>query len=114
MPPVKIICESHSIVLDIELVDTRRRGYRTARGRLRPCFTFVFAPAASLALAFSLSADRLERQTIAALLYSDRLLANALFSWPGRPASTGKASRERHLQDHREHRDPVRRTVVLA
>ena len=70
MPAAQIVYEIHSAVWDIDLVDTRRRGYRTAKGQLRPCFTFVFAPAASLALAFSLSADPLERQTIVTLLYA--------------------------------------------
>ncbi len=44
--------EIYTLVFDIELQDRRRRGYRTASGRLRPFLTFVFAPIASLMVAF--------------------------------------------------------------
>src|SRR6266705_726178 len=67
---VRIIYEMHSAMIDIELRDTRRRGYRTANGRIRPYFTFVFFPKASLVMASSLSADEPDQQMLAALLFA--------------------------------------------
>ncbi len=65
----QIAYQIHSALLDIEVVDTRRALYRTVGGRLRPFFTFVFAPEAGLILAHTLSTDPPTRQTITALLY---------------------------------------------
>src|SRR5260370_8004765 len=65
----QIAYQIHSALLDIEVVDTRRALYRTVGGRLRPFFTFVFAPEAGLILAHTLSTDPPTPQTITALLY---------------------------------------------
>ena len=67
---VKIIYELHVARIDIELRDTRRREHRTATGRIRPYFTFVFFPKASLVMASSLSADEPDQQMLAALLFA--------------------------------------------
>jgi hypothetical protein len=67
---VQIVYEMHTIEFDIELKDTRRRGDRTASGRLRPYFTFVFFPKASLVMASSLSAEEPDQQILAALLFT--------------------------------------------
>jgi hypothetical protein len=68
--PVKIIYELHIAMIDIDLKDTRRHGYRTATGILRPYFTFVFFPKASLVMASSLSAEEPDQQMLAALLFA--------------------------------------------
>lgn len=65
----QITYQIHSALLDIDVVDTRRALYLTAKGRLRPSFTFVFAPEAGLIPAHTLSTDPPTRQTITALLY---------------------------------------------
>jgi Mu transposase-like protein len=67
---VRIIYEIHVARIDIELRDTRRRGYRTANGRIRPYFTFVFFPKASLVMASKLSADEPDQQMLASLLFA--------------------------------------------
>lgn len=68
--PVQIIYELHVARIDIELRDTRRHGYRTATGKLRPYFTFVFFPKASLVMASSLSSDEPDYRLLAALLFA--------------------------------------------
>jgi hypothetical protein len=67
---VQIVYVMHSIEFDFELTDTRRRGKRTASGRLRPYFTFVFFPKASLVMASRLSAEEPDQQMLAALLFA--------------------------------------------
>jgi hypothetical protein len=67
---VQIVYEMHTTEFDIELRDTRRRGYRTANGRMRPYFSFVFSLKASLVVAFSLSAIQPHQRTLTALLYA--------------------------------------------
>jgi len=67
---VQIIYELHVARIDIELRDTRRREHRTATGRIRPYFTFVFFPKASLVMAFSLSAEEPDQQMLSALLFA--------------------------------------------
>jgi hypothetical protein len=66
----QIIYELHSVRIDIELRDTRRREYRTSTGRIRPYFTFLFFPSASLVMASTLSADEPNQQMLAALLFA--------------------------------------------
>lgn len=70
MPSVQIVYEIHVAVLDIEIQDRRRRGYRTASGRLRPFLTLVIFPQIGLVMASCLSADCPDWRTIAALLYT--------------------------------------------
>jgi hypothetical protein len=67
---VQIVYEMHTIEFDFEVKDTRRREDRTASGRLRPYFTFVFFSKASLVMASSLSADEPDQQMLAALLFA--------------------------------------------
>ena len=67
---IKIVYELHAARIDIELTDTRRREYRTANGRIRPYFTFVFFPKASLVMAFGLSTEEPDQQMLAALLFA--------------------------------------------
>jgi hypothetical protein len=81
---VHIVYEMHTIEFDIELKDTRRRGDRTASGRLRPYFTFVFFPKASLVMAFSLSADEPDYRLLAALLF-DAMSKSSDHPYGGKP-----------------------------
>lgn len=70
MPSVRVVYEIHVAVLDIEILDRRRREYRTASGRLRPFLTLVIFPQAGLLMASCLSADRPDWRMIASLFYA--------------------------------------------
>jgi hypothetical protein len=65
-----IFYEMHTIEFDNELKGTRRRRHRTASGRLRPYFSFVFFPKASLVLASNLSVEEPDQQMLATLLFA--------------------------------------------
>ncbi len=67
---LQIFYEMHTTEFDIELKDTRRRRYRTASGRLRSYFSFVFFPKASLVLASRLSVEEPDQQMLATLLFA--------------------------------------------
>ncbi len=66
----QVVYEIHTLVVDGEIIDRRHCKYRTASGRIRPYLTFCFAPKANLVMSFTLSADRPDQRSLAALLYA--------------------------------------------
>lgn len=66
----QVVLEIHSLVVDGEIIDRRHCKYRTASGRIRPYFTFCLAPKACLVMSLTLSADRPDQRSLAALLYA--------------------------------------------
>ncbi len=66
----QVVYEIHTLVVDTEILDRRHFKYRTASRRIRPYLTFCFAPKANLVMSFTLSADRPDQRSLAALLYA--------------------------------------------
>jgi hypothetical protein len=65
-----LVCEVHTTLIDVEIVDRRCRPYRTASGRLRPYFAFCFAPEAHLVMSFALGLDPPDQRSLVTLLYT--------------------------------------------
>ncbi len=65
-----VVYEIHTLVVDVEIIDRSHFKYRTASGRIRPYLTFCLAPKAYLVMSFTLSADRPDQRSLAALLYA--------------------------------------------
>ena len=66
----QVVYEIHTLVVDGEIIDRRHFKYRTARGRIRPYLNFCLAPKAYLVMSFTLSVDRPDQRSLAALLYA--------------------------------------------
>lgn len=70
MEEQQIIYEIVCLVADVCLEDTRAPLYRTKTGKIRPTLSMCFAPGPNLVMAYSLNAEPLNKQTLAALLYA--------------------------------------------
>lgn len=60
----------YTTLINVEIVDRRCRPYRTASGRLRPYFTFCFAPKARLVMSHTLGLDPPDQRSLVTLLYA--------------------------------------------
>lgn len=65
-----LVCEIHTTLINIQIVDKPCRKLQTANGGLRPYFTFCFVPKARLVMSFTLSLDPPDQRSLVMLLYA--------------------------------------------
>jgi hypothetical protein len=65
-----LVLQVHTTLINVEIVDRRCRTYRTASGRLRPYFTFCFAPEAHLVMSYTLGFDPPDQRSLVTLLHA--------------------------------------------